>query len=222
MPQPLVFADRDSAADALTFAGRAARLAEDAVRLQAAGGVLAMTAPVLLSRGGLDTCPTVLGMRVLAVDPEVVCDLVIRASELRADPSDSAALALPEQGLTAAWAGVSAPRGKWEAAGQVAASALAARAQWGIAAVAEGVPRDGGEDLVRAVRTDVWGRRDDALGMLHRGAAFAAFALGFIGGEEQATVSTNGPWTRVTLRRGHVLTREAIRVGFTAVRTAGS
>ena len=54
------------------------------------------------------------------------------------------------------------------------------------------------------------------------GLAFAAFALGFIAGEEQALIRRNGPWTRVSLSRGHVLVRGTVRNGLTAVRTTGA
>ena len=46
------------------------------------------------------------------------------------------------------------------------------------------MPQNPGEDAVRAIRASVWGAPDEALGGLPLGAAFAAFALGFIVGEE--------------------------------------
>ena len=76
MSPRLLFADPASAADAVTFAGRAARFTVEGVRLQASGGVLAMTAAPLAPRGLGDATPTVLAMRTLAADPELVCDLV--------------------------------------------------------------------------------------------------------------------------------------------------
>jgi hypothetical protein len=104
----------------------------------------------------------------------------------------------------------------------VAASLLASRAQWGIAAVAEAVPQDPGEDVVRTVRASIWGVPDEALDGMPLGAAFAAFALGFIVGEEEAAVRTAGPWTRVSLNRGHVIVRGPSRTGLTPVRATGS
>ncbi len=101
------------------------------------------------------------------------------------------------------------------------ASVLAARAQWGITTVAEALPQNPGEDAVRAVRASVWGVPDEDLGGLPLGAAFAAFTLGFIVGEEEAPVRTSGPWTRVSLLRGHVIVRGPGRVGMTAVRATG-
>ena len=44
----------------------------------------------------------------------------------------------------------------------------------------------------------------------------------FIGGEEEARVSTAGRWTRVTLERGHILTRGPAAVGLTPVRETGA
>jgi hypothetical protein len=221
MPPRLLFADERSAADALTFAQRASRLGDGNVRLRAANGVLALSCAPLAPQTLLDATPTILGMRVIAVDPELVCDLVVPASSLEQD-EDAQALVLPPAAVTAPWAGISPPRSGWEPAGSLAAATLASRAQWGIADMAQRVPSSAGEDIVRALRAEVWGPEDHQLGDLPLGVAFAAFALGFIGGEEEAPVRRNGPWTRVSLTRGHVLCRDTVRSGLTAVRSTGS
>lgn len=221
MSARLLFADAHAAADALTFAGRCARLGDGAVRLQAAGGALAMTAAPLAPRGLMDATPTVLVMRAHSVDAELSCDLVVEASALRPAGDDSTAVVLPDSALSPAWAGISPPRSGWVGGDGIAASELAARAQGGIAAVAEALPADPGEDVVRSVRARVWGEPDSALGHLPRGAAFAAFAMGFVVGEETARVYRSGQWTRLTLNRGHVLVRGPVRAGMTPVRTTG-
>lgn len=219
MAPRLLLADSDSARDALTFAGRAARIGDEGVRLQARGGILTMTSAALAPRGLLDRTPTVLAMRVLAADPELECDLVV--SEL-AEADEPHALSLPDQATSPAWAGIAPPRAGWSHAGEVQASVLASRAQWGIAAVAHQVPNDAGEDAVRAVRASVWGQPDDDLGGLPLGVAFAAFSFGFIGGEETARVLRAGRWTRLTLSRGHVLSRGPAVSGLTPVRGTGA
>lgn len=206
----------------MTFASRAARLADDAVRLQASGGVLAMTAAPLTPKGLIDATPTVLGMRALSVDPELVCDVVVAAGVLQLAADDARAIVLPDTALSPAWAGISAPRAGWEQRSTLPASVLAALAHRGIAAVADTVPTDAGEDVVRAVRARVWGEASDELAGLPLGTAFAALALGFIGGDEDAHVFTSGTWTRVSLHRGHVLVRGPVRSGLTAVRQTGS
>lgn len=221
MSQRLIFADARAAADALTFAGRTARVGDGAVRLGASGGTLMMTSAPFAPRGLFDATPTVLAMRVLPVDPELVCDLVVEAAELRGADDSAEQLELPATALAPSWAGVSPPRSGWVAAGVVRASVLAARAQWGIATVAESLPQNPGEDAVRSVRAAVWGVPDEELGGLPLGVAFAAFTLGFIVGEEEAAVRTAGVWTRVSLTRGHVIVRGPAHVGMTAVRQTG-
>lgn len=218
MNERLVLADPESAQDALTFAGRSTRVGGEGVRLQAENGVLVMTAAALAPRGLLDRTPTVLAMRMLHADPELVCDVVVEELTETSDPSQ---LQLPEQGLAPAWAGVAPPRGGWEQTGEIASQTLATRAQWGIAAVAHQVPTDAGEEAVQTVRGSVWGPDDDDLGGLPLGVAFAAFSFGFIAGSENAPVFRSGRWTRVSLARGHVLSRGPAVSGLTAVRATG-
>ncbi|HEY9309443.1 MAG TPA: hypothetical protein VIP82_16695 [Microbacterium sp.] len=221
MSPRLLLADPASAADALTFAARAARFTVEGVRLQASGGVLAMTAAPLAPRGFGDPTPTVLALRTLAADPELVCDLVVDASALSASPDDARAVELPETALSPAWAGITPPRSGWDARPGIDASTLAAKAQGGIVRVADTVPTDAGEDVVRTVRAAVWGAPDDDLGGLPLGVAFAALSLGFISGGESARVFASGPWTRVSLTRGHVLVRGPVATGLTPVRRTG-
>jgi len=218
MPPRLLLADADSAADALTFAGRADRFTDEAVRLQASGGVLVLTAAPLAPRGIGDATPTVLAMRTLAADPELVCDLVVEASALSPAPDDATAVLLPDTALSPAWAGIAPPRSGWTSRDGIDASVLATRAQGGIARVAEAVPTD---DVVRAIRATVWGAIDDELGGLPLGTAFAAMSMGFISGTETARVFVSGPWTRVSLQRGHVLVRGPVAMGLTPVRSTG-
>ncbi|WP_159499981.1 hypothetical protein [Microbacterium sp. 18062] len=221
MSPRLVFPDADAAADVLTFAGRLSAVDPDAsIRLVADRGRLVMTTGVLAPRGLMDAMPTVLAMRVLPVDAELECDLVVTASGLTATAAD-AEVALPDTAVRAAWAGVSPPRSGWDPAGRLASAVLASRAQWGMAAVAHELPADPGEDLVRAVRARIWGEDDEELAGLVRGTAFAAVSMGFVHGEEDAQVFRAPGWARVTLRRGHVLVRGPVRSGLTEVRATG-
>lgn len=222
MPPRLLLADAESAADALTFATRADRYTDEAVRLQATGGVLVMTAAPLVPRGIGDATPTVLAMRTLAADPELVCDLVVEASALSMAVDDATAVELPDTALSPAWAGIAPPRSGWTARDGIDASVLAAKAQGGIARVAEAVPTDAGEDVVRAIRASIWGAFDDELGGLPLGVAFAATSMGFISGAESARVFVSGPWTRVSLQRGHVVVRGPVAIGLTPVRRTGT
>ena len=219
MSSQLVLADAPTAKDVLTFVGRAGRISDEGVRLQANGGVLALTAAALAPQGLFDHTPTVLGMRVVHADPELVCDIVV-ASLTATD--DERMLDLPETGLSPAWAGIAPPRADWERTGSIAASTVAQRAQWGISAVARGATDGAGEEAVRALRAAIWGEPEDDLLGLPRGVAFAADAFGFISGEEDVAVMRSGRWTRLAFRRGHVLTRGPAAIGLTAVRGTGS
>lgn len=217
MSHPLRFPDAHAAQDAVTFAGRAATMGDGVVRLQARDGVLVMTAAPLAPRGLLDATPTVLGMRMLPIDPELECDLAVDAVRLTLD--GTADVLLPETAVSPAWAGVSPPRTGWEREGALASDLLADLARRGSDEVATALPASPGEDAVRTVRAAVWGRPEEALGELPAGVAFAAHGLGFLAASEPVSVWTAAGWRRLTLARGHVLSRRPPREGLTPVRT---
>jgi len=219
VPHHLLLTDPETAKDVLTFVGRATRITDDGVRLQASNGVLALTTAALAPHGLFDSTPTVLAMRIVHADPELECDIVVDQLTAADDPLR---LTLPETGLSPAWAGVAPPRGDWTPAAMLPASMIAQRAQWGISAVARGATPGSGEEAVRALRAAIWGEPDDDLGGLPRGIAFAADALGFISGEEEVPVMRSGRWTRLAFRRGHVLARGPVASGLTAVRDTGT
>jgi hypothetical protein len=83
---------------------------------------------------------------------------------------------------------------------------VAARA--GIEEIATTLPAGTGDHLVQHTRAEVWSRPLNQLDYVPAGAAFAAFSLGFLADPaEPVAVYETGPWTRLTLRRGHVLIR---------------
>jgi hypothetical protein len=209
MPQTLRFPDSEARDDFLTFTSRAARLSDPEVRLEAVDGKLAMWAPVLVPRGLLDRTPTILALRALPVDPEVVCDLVVAASSVTGATGDPLGAELPPTAVRATWAGVSAPRGGWTPATTIDSADLAARAHEGMARVAEVVPADAGGEAVQRVRAAVWGEPVESWSGVPLGAGFAAVALGFIVGSERVPVLTSGAWVRLSFARGHVLVRGA-------------
>lgn len=189
------------------------------MRLQAAEGVLALSAAALAPQGLFDQTPTILAMRIVAADPELRCDLVV-AALTATDVAEE--LALPDTALSPAWAGIAPPRAGWEHVGELSASLIAERASWGISAVAHASPEGAGEDAVRALRARIWGEPDADLLGLPRGVAFAAHAFGFISGAEQVRITRSGRWTRLAFARGHVLSRGPVASGLTAVRETGA
>jgi len=162
-------------------------------------------------------------MRALPVDPEVECDLVVEGVLLQAAPGRPDAIALPETAVQPPlWAQAEIPRSGWADVGELASAMLAERGQWGMSAVAHALPIDPGAEVVHTVRGHVWSQPDEDLGGMPRGVAFVAMTLGFLAGDaERARVRTNGRWTRIALRRGHVLWRGPAHVGMTGVRATG-
>lgn len=216
MPTPLTLADAEAAVDAQTFASRAARVGDGAVRLRAASGILVMTCAPIAPRGILDSTPTILGIRVLAVDPDLACDVVVDGASLRAR---GVALELPEAGVRVAWAGISPPVAGWRVRDEISSADLAAAAHRGMEEVATSVPTNAGEDVVRQIRAAVWGAPDAALQGIPLGVGFAAQVLGFLGQDAEAVpVRESGAWVRLSLRRGHILVRQAASSGRAAPR----
>jgi hypothetical protein len=213
MPQTLRFPDSEARDDFLTFSSRASRLSDPEVRLEASGGTLALWAPILVPRGLLDRTPTILALRALPVDPELVCDLVVSAASVAAAEHDPTAAELPPTAVRAAWAGVSAPRAGWTQVRTIESADVAARAHEGMARVAEVVPSDAGAEAVQRVRSAVWGEPVEAWSGLPLGAGFAAVALGFIVGSERVHLLSSGAWARLSFARGHVLVRGATLAG---------
>lgn len=198
--------------DLHTFLTRAARVDEGSVRLIAGSGVLAAYVAVLYPVGLTDETPTVLGLRTLALADPVSFDAVVpirsliqRVERVR-ESGGSDEVGLPMEVGSVTWAGISPPRGGWRPIPPLASERLDAIARGGIREVSEVIPDGAGEQIVRTVRSEVWSRPIAGAEHIPAGAAFAALALGFLGGDEVRAYET-GPWTRLTSERGHVLVR---------------
>ncbi|MCY7412051.1 MAG: hypothetical protein LH471_03290, partial [Salinibacterium sp.] len=198
--------------------GRALRVDDGSVRLIAGSGVLAVYVAVLHPAGLLDESPTVLGLRTFAITSTDHFDVVVPVRSLlmrvegilESSTSDVAApvvLNLPLEVNTVTWAAISPPRGSWAALQSVPGTDLEQAARRGIAAVAEAVPGEVGEQIVRKARTEVWGRPMEGLDFVPQGAAFAAYSLGFLGEGDTVAIYESGVWTRLTTKRGHVLVK---------------
>lgn len=214
MTPRLRLVDPSAATDLDTYLGRAAAAQDGSVRVIVSGSVMAVYAPVLQPASLLDDAATVLGLRVFAVvDPGEEIDLVVPIASLRARASAAAEaaegfeLGMPTPVYSVTWAGVVPPRSGWEPAGEVSASLLASTATAGIAEVATSAPANAGAPVVQSIRGLVWNSPIAGAESLPKGTALAAHILGFLpaSGEELATIHEVGPWTRVSLSRGHVL-----------------
>ncbi|MEO6825858.1 MAG: hypothetical protein ABI255_05605 [Microbacteriaceae bacterium] len=210
--------DPRSLSDLRVYLSRAGRIEDGSIRIVAGSGVLAVYCAILYPRGLLDHTPTVLGLRTFATDPAAAFDAVVPSRSMldrlirleNAGHAEAAEIAvtLPLQVSTVTWAGISPPRGGWYSVGEIAVGVLSAAAAAGIEEIATTVPAETGEPLARHTRAEVWSRPLSRLDYVPAGAAFAAFSLGFLAdATEVVTVFETGPWTRLTLRRGHVLVR---------------
>lgn len=203
------FVDARDLADLKTFALRAKAIDDGAIRLQAAGTVLAAYVCVLRPRTLGESTPTILGLRTMALAQPSRTDVTVPLAAVldrlaRAGESD-VELPVPPSTVTESWTGVGAPRGGWEFIGSQSDAALRQAAEAGITEVAAIVPEKPGAHVVNSARAAVWGRELDEAG-LPAGAAFAALALGFLADSEQK-VYRAGRWFRLTGDRGHVLVR---------------
>jgi len=217
MSQSFSLADPLSLGDLQVYLSRAARVLDGSVRLIASGGVLAVYTGVLYPRGLLDRSPTVLGLRTFALVEQLTLDVVVplrgvleRIARLQSEdlaPHRAVSVPVPLEAGTASWAGISPPLRGWSTLGETDAARLEAAARSGIDEVAAVIPVGTGEQIVERVRSGVWGRDIPGLDNVPAGAAFAAFSLGFLAGDEPVRLFEVGPWARLSTSRGHVLVR---------------
>jgi hypothetical protein len=188
---------------------------DGSVRLIAGSGVLAVYVAVLYPAGLLDESPTVLGLRTFALTTRDEFDVVVPLGSLQqrlarlqsevTDPTAPVQITLPIEVNTMTWSAISPPRGGWRMLGDADQARFETVAKAGIEEVAAAIPEGTGEQLVRQVRTEVWGRPIEGLEYVPAGGAFAAHTLGFLGPDDAVRVYETGPWTRLTTKRGHVL-----------------
>ncbi len=205
----IVLDDAQGYADLRTFVARARQLDEDgAVRLQADGTVLAAYVGVLPGRGLMGD-GAVVGLRTMRLGRPTTLDATVALAAVgdRLARDTSAGLELPPVTVQTAWAAMTPPRAGWEPVGSVDAEALVVAARAGIAEVALGAPTGSGGQAVTDLRQRVWGRLTDTKPPVPAGAAFAAYALGFLDPALRCDVVAHGRWTRLSSPRGHVLVR---------------
>lgn len=162
----------------------------------------------------MDTVPVVLVMRACSLrdEPAEAIDVTVLGRALLDRIAHMGmiglTLDLPGSVVSAAWAGVLPPFGGWEAQGVIDASSLEGVAKQGIERVAEALPDNPGDALVRKIRGAVWGA--EILPGLPAAAAFAAESMGFL--REQATVqmAKTLTWTRLDTANGQVLVRSLL------------
>ncbi len=210
--EELVLDDPGTVADLRTFVSRARTADDGAIRLQGAGPVLA--AYVCLMRAKLlgEGTPTILGLRTMALGAPSTIDVTVSlssvADRLARMDADDLRLPVPPMTVHESWAGVSAPRSAWQEITTVDADTLIQVARDGVQEIGQIIPVNPGALIVNNARAAVWGRpMKEVRGDVPGGAAFAAYALGFVAPGEQATIFSSHKWLRITTGRGHILIR---------------
>jgi hypothetical protein len=206
----LRFADSDAIEDLRTYVTRARSLdADGAIRLQCRGMALAAYVGVLPGHGLLAT-GAVIGLRVIAlaepmqVDEDVDVTVSLASVAERLARGRTSSLSIPPTTVRAGWAAIAPPRGGWEPVATLSVTDLKTVAKQGIAEIALGAPEGSGAHVVAALRQRVWVRDSQTTPPIPSGAAFAAYALGFLT-QESARVFAHGRWIRLSTATGHVL-----------------
>ncbi|MHA7155145.1 hypothetical protein [Arthrobacter sp. TMN-50] len=208
----LVFVEPLVVADLRTFIARARAAEDGAVRFQASGSVLAAYICILRPRILGEATPTVLGLRTMPLATPARVDTTVALASVsdrlaRMGESD-VVMQIPPTTVTESWSGVLPPRAGWEPRGDLSSDLVETAARNGIREVAETVPNNPGALIVNSARGAIWGRSIEDLSVeVPAGAAFGAFALGFLAKDERPSILTNGRWTRISTSRGHVLSR---------------
>lgn len=208
------FADAETLADLGTYVTRARSLdADGAIRLQSFGTTLAAYVGVLPGQG-LMTTGAIIGLRVMALaepmeggaDGGVDVTVSLASVAERLARGATATLSIPPTMVSVSWAANAPPRSGWERVGELSVADVKTVATQGIAEIAQGAPEGSGAAAVAALRERVWTRDSHTTPPIPSGAAFAAYTLGFLMGEN-ARVFAHGRWTRLSTATGHVLVR---------------
>jgi len=208
----LRFADTHALEDLGTYVTRARSLdADGAIRLQSHGSALTAYVGVLPGQG-LMTTGAIIGLRIIALAEHLDADADVDVTVSLASVSERLArrgvssLSIPPTTVRVGWAALTPPRSGWEVVGEISVEDLKTIATQGIAEIAEGAPDGSGGHAVAALRQRVWARESKTAPPIPSGAAFAAYALGFLT-QESARVFAHGRWTRLSTGTGHILTR---------------
>jgi hypothetical protein len=206
MMAELRFADSEDIDDLRNYVTRARSLdANGAIWLRSHGMALAAYVGVLPGQGLLTT-GAVVGLRVMALAEPADVDVTVPLTSVRDRLArvGASSFSVPPSTVLVGWAAMAPPRSGWEPVGELSVADLKTVAIQGIAEIAHSAPEGAGAALVADLRQRVWARDTPTTPPIPSGAAFAAYALGFLT-QESARVFAHGRWTRVSTPTGHVL-----------------
>jgi hypothetical protein len=206
MMAELRFADSEDIEDLRNYVARARSVdADGAIWLRSHGMALAAYVGVLPGRGLLTT-GAVVGLRVMALAEPADVDVTVPLTSVRDRLArvGASSFSVPVSTVLVGWAAMAPPRSGWEPVGEVSVADLRTAAIQGIAEIAHAAPEGAGAAVVADLRHRVWARDTPTTPPIPSGAAFAAYALGFLT-QESARVFAHGRWIRLSTDTGHVL-----------------
>lgn len=204
-----MFDDEPSYRDFAHLVRRAKQVSDTGLHFVASGSVLASYVAILAPKNLGEKTPTILGLRtsVLAqpANINITVSLASLADRIARQPISSTSISVPPTEVSVGWSGILPPRGGWESVGELDAGFLESVAKAGIEEVARALPENPGPHIVTAARNAIWGSPIAEDEPLPKGAAFAAFTLGFLKVTGPVPIFTSGRWTRLSTPLGHVL-----------------
>lgn len=209
----LVLSDAQVTADLRTYVSLARAVDDGGIRLQASGTVLAAYVCVMQPKLLGESMPTILGLRTMSLAEPAELDTTVPlaavADRLARMEATGTELQIPPMTVSDSWSGVTPERTGWTKRSGLPAQQLIDTAKAGVREVAEIVPVNPGALIVNNARGAVWGRMIEDT-QVPAGAAFAAYALGFLEPEGQVDVYEHHRWSRLSSDRGHVLVRPPV------------
>lgn len=223
----LPLAGVESVRDLEQLAARTKTIGTTGMRFQVVSDMLATWVSVMHPAGLGDEVPLVLGLRAQRLAPrpddgldpgawdglDVVFELdAITERTARMTSQGSTWFPFPPRQLRVPWTAITPPRQGWELRATIDDDDVIAVARNGIDELAQALPANPGESLVARARAQIWSRM---LGDLEQvqfpaGAALGAYTLGFLEPGGSTSVHRAGVWTRLTSRRGFILSRRAV------------
>lgn len=209
----LVLSDGQVTADLRTYVSLARAVDDGGIRLQASGTVLAAYVCVMQPKSLGESMPTILGLRTMSLaepaEVDTTVPLAAVADRLARMSTTGTALQIPPMTVSHTWSGVTPDRAGWNRHSEIPGQQLIDTAKAGVREVAEIVPVNPGTLIVNNARGAVWGRLIEDT-QIPAGAAFAAYALGFLTPEARVDVYAHHRWLRLSSQRGHVLVRPPV------------
>ncbi len=221
----LILSEATDLEDVGTFLQRSASIRDGVCRIVARGRVAALhtafSFPMMLT----DPAPVIIAQRGVRLTQQTeLVDVVVPMAELRdrlprATSAGHGQLRIPPQRVNAPWTSLVPLQSQWEQAGTVVDDAVHDAGAEVARIVSESLPDQPGQPVLVQARNAVWGKSLSELGVVElsdrlapmlAGAAFTAYALGFVLKGGRSRLFTAGMWRRLSCHGGTLLYRAGL------------